>query len=313
MPNNQTQRLTHGAMMIAIFAILIAIAYYVPIISLVATLFAPLPIAWYSAKYDRASSIILGVLGCIVTFFFGGIVILPFSMIFAVCGVVMGDALRTGKSKAYLFMATGISLLITFAIQYIISVKLFNMDFIKESFQLMRDSYMQSFQFAENLTGETPITEEVLNLMFQQMEIAIPATVTLAVFFMAFLLISINLPILKRLGIAVPKFSAFKDLRLPRTILWIYLIVLSIQLFVRPELGTSQYIIILNFSMVLWVLLTIQGISFLHFVLDAYKAPKFLKGLATVLSIPLYNFVMLIGILDLGFDIRSYVSGKIRK
>ncbi|MFC5543034.1 MAG: YybS family protein [Bacilli bacterium] len=313
MPNNQTQRLTHGAMMIAIFAILIAIAYYVPIISLVATLFAPLPIAWYSAKYDRASSIILGVLGCIVTFFFGGIVILPFSMIFAVCGVVMGDALRTGKSKAYLFMATGISLLITFAIQYIISVKLFNMDFIKESFQLMRDSYMQSFQFAENLTGETPITEEVLNLMFQQMEIAIPATVTLAVFFMAFLLISINLPILKRLGIAVPKFSAFKDLRLPRTILWIYLIVLSIQLFVRPELGTSLYIIILNFSMVLWVLLTIQGISFLHFVLDAYKAPKFLKGLATVLSIPLYNFVMLIGILDLGFDIRSYVSGKIRK
>jgi len=313
MPNNQTQRLTHGAMMIAIFAILIAIAYYVPIISLVATLFAPLPIAWYSAKYDRASSIILGVLGCIVTFFFGGIVILPFSMIFAVCGAVMGDALRTGKSKAYLFMATGISLLITFAIQYIISVKLFNMDFIKESFQLMRDSYMQSFQFAENLTGETPITEEVLNLMFQQMEIAIPATVTLAVFFMAFLLISINLPILKRLGIAVPKFSAFKDLRLPRTILWIYLIVLSIQLFVRPELGTSLYIIILNFSMVLWVLLTIQGISFLHFVLDAYKAPKFLKGLATVLSIPLYNFVMLIGILDLGFDIRSYVSGKIRK
>lgn len=313
MPNNQTQRLTHGAMMIAIFAILIAIAYYVPIISLVATLFAPLPIAWYSAKYDRASSIILGVLGCIVTFFFGGIVILPFSMIFAVCGAVMGDALRTGKSKAYLFMATGISLLITFAIQYIISVKLFNMDFIKESFQLMRDSYMQSFQFAENLTGETPITEEVLNLMFQQMEIAIPATVTLAVFFMAFLLISIYLPILKRLGIAVPKFSAFKDLRLPRTILWIYLIVLSIQLFVRPELGTSLYIIILNFSMVLWVLLTIQGISFLHFVLDAYKAPKFLKGLATVLSIPLYNFVMLIGILDLGFDIRSYVSGKIRK
>ena len=134
MPNNQTQRLTHGAMMIAIFAILIAIAYYVPIISLVATLFAPLPIAWFSAKYDRSSSIILGVIGCIITFFFGGLLILPFSMIFAVCGVVMGDALRTNKSKAYLFMATGISVLITFAIQYLISIKLFETDFIKESF-----------------------------------------------------------------------------------------------------------------------------------------------------------------------------------
>lgn len=313
MPNNQTQRLTHGAMMIAIFAILIAIAYYVPIISLVATLFAPLPIAWYSAKYDRASSIILGVLGCIVTFFFGGIVILPFSMIFAVCGVVMGDALRTGKSKAYLFMATGISLLITFAIQYIISVKLFNMDFIKESFQLMRDSYMESFQLAKNLTGKAPISEEALQLMFQQMELAIPATVTIGVFFLAFIIISTNLPILKRLGIAVPKFSAFKDLRLPRTVLWIYFIVLTIQLFVRPEIGTSLYVITFNFSLVLWVLLTIQGISFLHFVLDAYRAPNLLRVLATIFAIPLYNFAILLGILDLGFDIRSYVSGKIRK
>ncbi|MFC5559718.1 YybS family protein [Ureibacillus thermophilus] len=313
MPNNQTQRLTHGAMMIAIFAILIAIAYYVPIISFVATMFAPLPLAWYSAKYNRASSILLGVLGCIITFFFGGIIILPFSMIFAVCGVVMGDVLRTKKSKAYLFMATGLSLLITFAIQYVISVRLFNLDFIKESFQLMRDSYMESFKIAENLTGESAITEEALNLMFQNMEMAIPASVTIAVFFFAFLLISINLPILKRFGITVPKFSPFKDLRLPRTILWIYLIVLTIQLFGRPEIGTSLYVVILNFSVVLWMLLTIQGVSFLHFVLDAYRAPKFIKGLATVFAIPLYNFMMLIGILDLGFDIRSYVSGKIRK
>lgn len=313
MPNNQTQKLTHGAMMIAIFAILIAISYYVPIISLVATLFAPIPIAWYSAKYDLSSSIVLGIIGCIITFFFGGLLILPFSMIFAVCGIVIGDSLRTKKSKLYLYMATGISLLITFAIQYIISVKLFEKDFIKESFQLMRDSYMESFQLAKNLTGKAPISEEALQLMFQQMELAIPATVTIGVFFLAFIIISTNLPILKRLGIAVPKFSAFKDLRLPRTVLWIYFIVLTIQLFVRPEIGTSLYVITFNFSLVLWVLLTIQGISFLHFVLDAYRAPNLLRVLATIFAIPLYNFAILLGILDLGFDIRSYVSGKIRK
>lgn len=313
MPNNQTQRLTHGAMMIAIFAVLIAIAYYVPLINLIATFFAPLPIAWFSAKYDRTTSIVIGVIGCIITFFFGGLLILPFSMIFAVCGIVIGDALRTNKSKVYLFMSTGIAVLITFAIQYIISLKLFEIDFIKESFQLMRDSYKASFEMAENLTGQMPMTEEALNLMFDHMEMAIPATITLSVFFFAFIIISINLPILKRLGIAVPKFNAFKDLRLPRTTLWIYLIVLTIQLFVRPEFGSSLYVITFNFSMVLWVLLTIQGIAFLHFILHAYKAPKFLTVLTTVMAIPLYNFVVLIGILDLGFDIRSYVTGKIQK
>lgn len=318
MPNNHTQKLTHGAMIIAIFAILIAIAYYVPVISLAAALFAPLPMAWYSAKYDLATSIVTGGVGCLITLFFGGgLFILPFSMIFAVCGIVMGNALHKGKSKAYLFMSTGISLLITFAIQYIVAVKLFEQDFIKESFQLMRDSYMESFELAKNLTGEMPMNEEAfketLNLMFQHMEMSIPAVVTLSAFFFAFLLISVNLPILKRLGIAIPKFHAFKDLRLPKTILWIYLIVLTVQLFVRPEIGTTLYVIVLNFSFVLWVLLTIQGISFLHFVLDLKRAPAFLKVLATILAIPLYNFVILLGILDLGFDIRSYVSGKIRK
>ena len=63
----------------------------------------------------------------------------------------------------------------------------------------------------------------------------------------AFILIVINLPILKRLGIEVPKFTALKDLTFPKAVLWYYLIVLTINLFVHPEIGSTLYMIMLNY------------------------------------------------------------------
>lgn len=313
MPNNQTKRLAHGAMMIALFTIFIAIAFYVPIISLVATLFAPLPLAWYSAKYNRKSSLLVAFIGCIITFFFGGLLIIPFSLIFAAVGFVIGDALRLKRSKVFLLMSTGMTVLITFAIQYVISLKLLETDFIKESMVLMRESYEKSIEISQNLTGQVAIDEKTLNIMFDTMEILIPASITIAVFFFSFIIISLNLPMLKRLGVNVPKFSAFKNMRLPKAVLWYYLIVLTINLFISPESGTALYVICLNFSLILWFLLTLQGISLIHFILDAYGSPKFLKVLATIMAIPLYSFFVLIGIVDLGFDIRSIIKGKIQK
>ncbi|MDN4494136.1 YybS family protein [Ureibacillus aquaedulcis] len=313
MPNNQTRRLAHGAMMIALFAIFIAIAFYVPIISLVATLFAPLPLAWYSAKYDRKSSLLVAFIGCIITFFFGGLLIIPFALMYAAIGIVIGDALRLKRSKVFLLMSTGITALITFAVEYVIALKLFEMDIIKEFMTIMRESYQNSIELSESLTGQTPIDDQMLDRMFDTMEILIPASITIAVFFFAFIIITINLPMLKRLGINVPKFHAFKNMRLPRAVLWYYLIILSINLFISPESGTALYVICLNFSLVLWLLLTLQGISLVYFVLDAYGSPPFLKVLAAFMAIPLYSFFVLIGILDLGFDIRSIVKGKIQK
>jgi len=223
MPNNQTKRLAHGAMMIALFSIFIAIAFYVPIISLIATLFAPLPLAWFSAKYDRNTSILVAIVGCIITFFFGGLLILPFSLIFAAIGVVIGDALRLKRSKVFLLMSTGITVLITFAIQYIISLKLFETDFIKESMQLMRESYTKTMELSESITGQTVMDAKMLNDMFDMIEAAIPATITMGVFFLAFIIISINLPMLKRFGVNVPKFSAFKNMRLPKSSIMVLL------------------------------------------------------------------------------------------
>ncbi|WP_042478411.1 YybS family protein [Bacillus ndiopicus] len=313
MPNNQTKKLVQSSIVIVLFTVIMLVAFYVPIVSIVAMGFALLPIAWLAATYNRANAIAVAIVASGITFIFGGIMMFLTSLIFAVAGLAIGDAIRTKKSKIYLFISTGIALLFTFSILYVALVKFFNIDFVKLGLSIAKESYRQSLKVAEQFSPQQVLTPERLDETFRIMETAMPSTITISVFILTFVLISINLPLLKRFGIDVPKFAAFKTMRLPRAVLWYYLITLSISLFVQPDIGTFLYVATLNVSAVLWLLLTLQGLSFIFFLLDEYKSPSFLKGVVVLLALPLYSFIILLGIIDLGFPMREYVKDKIQK
>lgn len=313
MPNNQTKAMTQGAMMIALFLLLVALAFYVPLINLLAFIFAPLPLAWYSATYNRKLAIGVSLLAVAASILVGNVLIVPLALILAIVGLVIGVCLREKKSKIYLLMATGTAILLTFALQFILLVRFFDMNFIEESLQFARDTYEESLQYSAKLTGGEVQIEDQLKQAFDMMEMTMPANITISVFVLAFMWILVLLPLLNRLKVEVPKFPPFRDMRLPRAILWYYLIVLSINLFIQPEYGSAFYVVMLNLSMILWVLLTVQGISFLHFVIDAFHYPRFLKVLATIVAIPMYSFIVLVGIIDLGFNLREWVKAKSEK
>lgn len=313
MPHNQTKAMTQGAMMIALFLLLLALAFYVPVLNMVAFIFAPLPLAWYSATYNRKLAIGVSLLAIAASIFVGNLLIIPLALILAVVGLVMGDCLREKKSKIYLLMATGTAILLTFALQFVLSVRFLGVNFIEESMHLAQDAYKESLAYSAKITGQELQMEEQLKQVFDMMEMSMPANITISVFILAFIWLLVLLPILKRLKVEVPKFPPFRDMRLPRAILWYYLIVLSINLFIQPEYGSGLYVVMLNLSMVLWVLLTVQGISFIHFVIDEFRYPRFLKVLATILAIPMYSFVVLVGIIDLGFNLREWVKAKSEK
>ena len=310
MPNNQTKKLAQGAMMAAVFALLIAISYYVPALWIITTIISPLPIAWYSASYERSQAISMTIVAIAITFFLGGLLILPLAVVYGVAGLVIGDAIRLKKSKLYLFIATSLAILFTFAIIYLISIRLFNVDFIKDSFELWRESFIQAINLSEQVSGQVAITKDQLDLTLNMLNAIIPASITISVALLALAIISINLPLLKRFKINVPKFSQFKSMRLPKAVLWYYLIVLTVTIFVNPAVGTPLYVIILNFSVILWVLLTLQGVSFIYFVIDEKELPKFLKVLTALFSVPFYSIVLLVGVFDLGFNIRQMIVGK---
>ncbi|MFJ7733102.1 YybS family protein [Lysinibacillus sp. NPDC097231] len=313
MPNNQTKALVQGSMMVAIFTILMLISAYVPFIFMVALLFAPLPIAWYSANYKRSSSILVAVVGCILTVLTSGITMVPFAFILALLGVVMGNAIQQKKSKLYLFMSSGIALLLSMAIVFVAFVQFAGINMIDMSLELVLENYEQSNELAKSVTGQVMFQPEQLEAMLKTIELTMPATVTISAFFAAFIIVTLNLPVLKRLGLVVPKFTPFQNMRLPRSILWYYMIVLCINLFMRPEVGSTLDIIVLNVSYILWILLILQGISFIHYFISKKGMPNGVKWVATLLALPLSSFMILLGIVDLGFDVRSLVKGKTKE
>lgn len=313
MPNNQTKALVQGAAMVAIFTLMMIISAYIPLAFMLVFLFAPLPFAWYSAKYKRSTSILVAIVGCILTFITSGLAILPFAFIFALVGIMIGAAIRQQKSKLYLFMSSGIAVLLSTAIVFLAYVRLAGINMVEIGVEMAKKNYEQTAEMSQNLTGQSTITPDQVEAVSKMMELTVPSTVTLGAFFVAFVLMSINLPILKRLGLNVPKFAPFQHMRLPRSILWYYMIILCINLFIRPEPGSTLDVIVLNVSYILWVLLILQGISFIHYFISKKGMPVGVKWIATLLAIPLSSFMILLGIIDLGFDVRSLVKGKTKE
>ncbi|MFX3674343.1 MAG: YybS family protein [Paenisporosarcina sp.] len=313
MPNEHTKRLTLGAMMIALFTILLAVSFYVPILNIVTTFFIALPIAWYSAKFNRKESALVTILSIGMAFFVGGLVALPLAMIHAPLGFVMGDAIRTKKSKLYLLMASGMTFLISTVIQYVITVTFFNINPIQEFLSLMRESYEQTGRILDEFDtlpkGYNKLVEETL-FMF---ETVLPSIIIIAIFVSAFSIIIINLPILKRLGLEVPKFKPFREMRLPKAVLWYYLVVLIVTLFVELDKGTFAFMVFANATVVLRGLLLLQGVSIIHYYIHVQGWPKWVMVVATVLAFPLQSFTILLGVFDLGFNIRSLIKDMNRK
>lgn len=313
MPENKTRRLTQGAMMIALFTILLAISTYVPLINIVTVWFVPLPLAWYAAKYESKFSLAAIAISIILSLLIGGLLALPQAVLFGIVAFIVGYGIRKQKSKGFLFLSTSLASLVVISVEYVIAVRFFHMDFIKQMIETARKSYEKSNELTKAMTGQAPLSSEQIETMINTIQISMPTLIILCVFAFAWLMISVQLPLLRRLSLNAPKFKPFKDLRLPRAMLWYYLAVLAITLFIKPAEGTFLYVIVLNLSFLLTILFLIQGISFIHFIINQKGWPKWTAVVATILAFPLSSFVTLIGIADLGFQLRELISDMTRK
>lgn len=313
MPNEQTKRLTMGAMMIALFTILLAVSFYVPILNIVTSFFIALPIIWYSVKFDRKSAILVTVVSMGMSFFVGGLLALPLAFIHAPLGLVIGDSIRRKKSKLYLFIAAGMMFLFTTVVQYLVAVLLMGINPIEEFMVMVRESYEQSGNMLERYGALPEGYDKLVSETLSMFEIVLPSIIIIAVFVSALIIIIVNLPVLRRLGVDVPKFPPFSEMRLPKAVLWYYLVVLIVSLFVELEKGTFAFMVFANATVVLRGLLFLQGISLIHFYIHEQKWPKGVIIVATILAFPLQSFVLLLGVIDLGFNIRSFMKDMNRK
>lgn len=295
-------------MMAAVFTVLLAISVYVPLLQIVSTLFLALPIAWYSAKYGGKASALFSAVCLILTFIIGGLLSLPLALIHIPLGLVIGLSIFNRKSKLFMFMGSSIALLVSLVLQYLASIVFLGINVLEEFMAMVKESYRQTGALMERFSTLPENYDETINQLILTMETLMPTWLVLGVFMSVWVMLLLLLPILKRLGTEVPVFPPFRDMKLPKSVLWYYLIVLVVSVFSDFQPGTMPYMIFMNATVMLQFLLFLQGISFYHFYIKQEGWPKWVTVLVTILALPLQSFTSIVGIVDLGFDIRGWVK-----
>ncbi|ANU26918.1 YybS family protein [Planococcus versutus] len=311
MQNQQPQQLTNGALMASVFIVLLAISVYVPVLSILSALFLAVPIAWYSAKYPWKASMLFSAVCLVLSFIIGGLLSLPLALVYLPLGLAIGISIHYKKSKLFMFMSASIVLLASLMVQYVASIVLLDINVLEEFTASFDQSYEQTSAFMETLgASEASIAEykELVTQLQFSFETLLPVLLILGVFASVWVLLLILLPILKRFGVKAPKFPPFRDMKLPKSVLWYYLIVLLVTMLSEFEPGTMAYMVFVNVSVLLQFLLFLQGVSFYHFYIYQEGWPKWVIVLVTLLAFPLQSFTSIVGIVDLGFDIRGWVK-----
>ncbi|WLR55155.1 DUF2232 domain-containing protein [Mesobacillus subterraneus] len=149
--------------------------------------------------------------------------------------------------------------------------------------------------------------------MIDMMEVLMPSMFVMASFLIVFLLQLVSFPFLKRFGIQVPTWGPFRDLNLPKSILWYYLIAMIAALIMQPEKGTYWFWAISNLTFILQMLMVLQGLSFVFYVTHIKRYPKAVPIIIIIVTflLPFVLYIVrILGIIDLGFDLRKRLGEK---
>nr|WP_278891781.1 DUF2232 domain-containing protein [Heyndrickxia oleronia] len=161
--------------------------------------------------------------------------------------------------------------------------------------------------------GSSEQLMEQYNAFLDTITTLLPSLLVISSFVVVWILLAINLPIVKRFKIDVPKWNAFRELKLPKSILWYYLITIILAIIWRPEQGTYGNMALVNLNFILQMLMVLQGYSFVFFFSHEKRWTKAIPILIVIFTFflfPLQYIIRILGIMDLGFILRQFLNRK---
>lgn len=303
----------HGLSTLSIFTLLLLIAVYLPVLGLVGLLLAVVPIAWFRANHTRINAVFLAVLGLLLAILLGGYIGLFVALVTVPVGFMIGDGLAEKKSKVFLLVSTAITLILATLTQILVSQFLFSVNLLEQMMDQIRDTYSQVGDLMES-AGQLPDDfNQIVASSLQTFALVLPGYFIAVMFVTAWIYLVVALPILRKLKVPIPRFAAFRHFQLPRAVIWYYLIVSLLSLLGTFEAGTIGEMAVVNALFVFRALLYLQGVSLIHYYFHQQGWPKWGAMATTIVSVPFYSIVVIIGVIDLGFRLRAYIGTSSKK
>lgn len=309
----KSKRITDGALLVAVYIVLLLLLMFVPFVILFGLFVLPIPFILYASRHDLKSAILMFFVTIIVSFIFATVITLPLTLFAGIGGIVIGLAIKRNINpyetwaKGTIGFIIGLVLNILF-VQYVLNISIiaeFNA-MIEESIQFIK-GFMQQTDLLDG-------NEEQIQLLEEQMYMFVdllPSSITVMAIIVAFISQWLSYHVINRLEGKKLSFPSFQKFNLPISIFWMYLIVLILSFFNLTE-DQPLYIIVINAMTILVFLLIIQGFSFVFFYTQ-YKnlhisIPVIFVVISFILPFILLFFVRLLGIIDIGFSLKERIA-----
>ncbi|MGG1137110.1 YybS family protein [Bacillus mycoides] len=307
-----TRFITEGAALLAIYAMLLLISMYVPILGTVVTFALPLPFILLTIRYRLSNAFIVFTAALFITVIVSQPMNLVKTAMFGLIGIVLGYMYKKRKKPVETLMAGTLAYLIGIMLIYVASIKFFNIDLMKQMQNMFNESMAQSEKIVT--AAGMPISKEQKELFAQfndVLQTLFPSLLVMVSVCFSWITVMISGSVLRKLKHDVIPWPKFKDIQLPKSIVWYYVIFILLSTFIKVEPTSYLHMVFSNLYVIFALLLVLQGLTFIAFIAHS---KGFTKGVPIIsfivcMFIPMmFPLVTILGIIDLGISLRSKIG-----
>jgi len=305
-----TRQLLETSLLLAVFMLLFGVTFFLPVFGSLLVWFLPFPFILNAVRNGWNAAVVMGV-GALVLSFFFSIAALPIGWTFASAGVIIGELYRRKKPQFHILLAGSLTYIANFVLLYILIVVTLGKNPVQESI----DSMKSMLSDMQSISGLPAVNEEQMKILFAQLDLVtylIPSMLIMSGLLFALFTQLLAGFILKKFRYDVEKWKPFSEWSFPRSLIFYYLIALILGL-IGLEEGSTLFVLVANLEILLGNAMVLQGFTVI-FAFSKMKqwstaVPVLITVFSFLLMFPL-QFVKLLGILDLGLNLRSRMNVK---
>jgi len=309
----QARFITEGAVWLVIYVILLFISMYVPILGTVVTFALPVPFILLTIRYKISNAFVIFTAALFITVIVSQPMNLVKTTMFGLIGIVLGHMYKKQKKPVEILMAGTLAYLIGIMLIYVASIKFFNIDLIKQIQNMFNESMAQSEKIVT--AAGMPISKEQKELFAQfndVLQTLFPSLLVMASVCCSWITVTISGSVLRKLKHDVIHWPKFKDIQLPKSIVWYYVIFILLSTFIKVEPTSYLHMVFSNLYVIFALLLVLQGLTFIAFLAHSKgftKGVPIISFIACMFIPMLFPLVTILGIIDLGISLRSKIGG----
>lgn len=310
---NQSSKISFGAMLLAVYVIMLLATLFVPFLILIAFFILPLPFILYARRFGAIETGVFYVASLLVSALLSLVYALPLTLVVGLGGILIGDAMHKKKHPYEVLSRGAAGFIIGMVLTALISQLAFDVNLVTAYEEMLDESFEMSEGVVEGLLNQemTDEQKELQREQLQSIKDLLPAIIAVIAALLAWGSQWVSYKWINRQQEEKLKFPPFRTLRIPSGFIWVYLIVLIIE-FVQmgnttPNVGIQNAIFLVKFFVIL------HGFSFIFFYAYTKKWPKGIPIVAIILALfmpVVLFFVQLLGIIDIGFQLRDRLSPK---